>query len=239
MMQVSETQTTLPSWAQTESGVKDIEEQATTSKDDFLKLLVTQLQNQDPLNPADNQEFSAQLAQFSSLEQLTEMNETLSSNLSSTKQLGQLINNSVAAGFIGKDIRAVGNQVFYDGENDATLQFHLEAASSETTVHVYDSTGEEILSLDLGGRPAGQTDLNWDGVDSEGNQRSSGIFYFEVEATDSEGEALNTTTFMTGQVTGVRYVDNQAYLLMGEKQVALENVFDVLDPNALMETDTE
>ncbi len=233
MMQVSETQTSLPAWAQTESGIKDIEEQATTSKDDFLKLLVTQLQNQDPMNPADNQEFSAQLAQFSSLEQLTEMNKTLGDNLSSTKQLGQLINNSVAAGFIGKDIRAVGNQIYFDGESDATLQFHLEAPSSETTVHIYDSTGEEILSMALGGRPAGETDLNWDGVDSEGNQRSSGVFYFEVEATDSEGESLGATTFMTGQVTGVRYLDNKAYLLMGEKQVSLENVFDVLEPDSL------
>ncbi|MCE5272867.1 hypothetical protein LLH00_16430 [bacterium] len=233
MMQVTDSQNSLPEWAKTKSGIEDVENKGKTSKDDFLKLLVTQLQNQDPLNPADNQEFSAQLAQFSSLEQLTEMNDTLSKNLEGTTALGKFINNSVAAGFIGREINAVGDQVLFDGENETTIQFHLENTSSETTVHIYDSTGAEVRSLDLSGQPKGGSEVAWDGKDDQGDTCNEGIYYVKVEATDSEGQTVDATTFMSGRVTGVRYVDNQPFLMLGEKMVSLENVFDVLDPGSL------
>ncbi len=232
MMQVSDTQNTLPEWAKTKSGVEDIENQGTTTKDDFLKLLVVQLQNQDPMNPADNQEFSAQLAQFSSLEQLTEMNDTLTKNLESTTALGKFINNSVAAGFIGREINAVGDQVLFDGENETPIQFHLDSTSTETTVHITDSSGADVRTIELGGQPSGGSEITWDGKSDAGDTCNSGIYYVKIEATDSEGQSIEATTFMSGRVTGVRYVENQPYLMLGEKMVSLENVFDVLDTDA-------
>ena len=99
---------TSPAWASQESGVSNVENRAQLLKDDFLKLLVTQLQNQDPLNPASNQEFASQLAEFSSLEQLTQMNESLESNLDSDLLLAQSLNNSTATGFIGHEVHATG-----------------------------------------------------------------------------------------------------------------------------------
>lgn len=217
------------SWYSQTSGVETVEDRTKLMKDDFLKLLVTQLQNQDPLNPADNQEFAAQLAQFSSLEQLTEMNKSLGATLESNRQIGMFVNNSVASSFIGRDVRAVGNVITLDGESDVTISYHQETVSSETRANIYDANGTLVRSMVIGPRPAGYTELPWDGKDSEGNMRSAGLYYFEVTAIDYEGQSVETVPFTGGRVTGVRYVDNRAILLLGDKQVALENVFDVLD----------
>lgn len=217
-------------WYKQTSGVESVQDRTKLMKDDFLKLLVTQLQNQDPLNPADNQEFAAQLAQFSSLEQLTEMNDSMSATLESNKLIGELINNNVAANFLGKDVNAIGNQFTFDGDNEVTIGYNQKTVSVETTVGIYDTTGALVRTLDLGPKPSGAVDAAWDGKDNDGNLRRPGTYYFTVEAFDTEGAKIDTIPYMSGRVTGVRYVDNVPTLLLGERQVSLENVFDVLEP---------
>lgn len=90
---------------------------AVMGKDDFLRLLVTQLGNQDPLNPMDGQEFAAQLAQFSSVEQLLNISDVLAQNGEMNGLLAQSINSGVASGLIGKTVQASGNAISWDGEN--------------------------------------------------------------------------------------------------------------------------
>jgi len=99
---------------------------STLGKNDFMKLLLAQMQNQDPLNPTDNTEFVAQLAQFSSLEQMTEMNSNLETTLTQNKQVAEAINNAMMINYFGKKISAESDSFFYDGSNPIDLQFALD-----------------------------------------------------------------------------------------------------------------
>ncbi len=217
-------------WASQASGVDSIQNRAQLMKDDFLKLLVVQLQNQDPLNPASNQEFAAQLAQFSSLEQLMGMNKALGENLEINGFIANSINNSIAATFIGKEVHAVGNQVHLSEEGDLEIRFNQERASAETLVDIYNSAGTMVRSLDLGAMPGGGVGVVWDGKDESGERLPEGTYYVEVFASDYDSNRIATVTFMMGLVTGVRYLDNRALLLVGEEEVALENVIEVVLP---------
>jgi len=199
-------------------------------KDDFLKLLVVQLQNQDPLNPASNQEFASQLAQFSSLEQLMGMNKALGENLEINAFIANSLNNSIATTFIGKEVHAVGNQVHLSEEGDLEIRFNQERASAETLVNIYNSAGTMVRSLDLGAIPGGGVGVEWDGKDESGERLPEGSYYVEVLASDYDSNRIATVTFMTGLVTGVRYFDNRAILLVGEEEVALENIIEVVLP---------
>ncbi|MBN2290115.1 MAG: flagellar hook assembly protein FlgD [Candidatus Glassbacteria bacterium] len=212
------------------SGEKSVQDRNALAKDDFLKLLVAQLQNQDPMNPASNQEFASQLAQFSSLEQLQQMSSYLQESVEANRLLGQTIENEVANSYIGKDVRAVGNVLqLIDGE-DPVIRFHQDQASADTKVRIYDGlSGSWVHTLELGARPAGAMELVWDGKDASGERLPEGYYIFNAEATDYENYAIDTVGYVHGSVTGVRYVDGVARLLVDEQEVALEDVFDVVE----------
>ena len=218
------------SWFSQESGVEELQDRSALNKDDFLRLLVEQLQNQDPLNPASNQEFASQLAQYSSLEQLTEMNNSLQTNTDSLLNLSQTIVNDVATGFIGKDIRAVGNTLTIEEGKNTVIRFQQDEASADTTVKVYNATtGAWVHTLELGARPAGALELVWNGKNQEGEQLPGGYYFYEVSATDYDGYQIDTTSYIFDSVTGVRYDNGAAKLLLGEQEIDLEYVFDVVE----------
>lgn len=219
-----------PAWASGASGMGSIQNKAQLLKDDFLLLLVAQLQNQDPLNPASNQEFASQLAQFSSLEQLMEMNKAMGANLEMNGFIASSVNNSTASTFLGKEVHAVGNQVHLFEDGDLEIRFNQEKSSADTLLKIYNSAGALVRSLDLGATPGGGVAVEWDGKDGSGERLPEGTYYMEALASDYDGNRINTVTFMMGQVTGVRYLDNRAVLLIGEEEVALENVIEVVLP---------
>jgi flagellar basal-body rod modification protein FlgD len=229
-MDVAATTNEMSTWAAQASGVDSIQNKSLMQKDDFLKLLVAQLQNQDPLNPASNQEFAAQLAQFSSLEQLMEMNSALGDNLQMSGFIANSVNNSIASTFIGKEVHAVGNQVHLGEEGDPEIRFNQERVSAGTMVKIYNSAGTLVRTLDLGASPGGGLIVEWDGKDGSGNRLPEGTYYTEALAFDYEGNSIATVTFMMGRVTGVRYFDNMARLLIGDEEVLLENVIEVVLP---------
>ena len=125
-------------------------------RDEFLQLLVTQLSNQDPLNPMDGQEFAAQLAQFSSLEQLISINETMIQSGEINGLLAQSVNSGVAADLIGKTIEAEGNEFHFNGEDATTLRFELGSAASEVQVEVYNPAGQLIRTESLSNLDSGE-----------------------------------------------------------------------------------
>jgi len=229
-MAVAATTNDVPAFFARESGAESIQDRNTLAKDDFLKLLVAQLRNQDPMNPASNQEFAAQLAQFSSLEQLQQMNSFLQESVESNKLLGKVINNDVAVSYIGKDIRAVGNRLHLVEGEDVTIRFTQERASAGTKIKIYDAiTGNWVHTLDLGASPAGGLDVVWNGKNAGGEQMPEGFYSFQVEAGDYEGNQIDTLGFMFGSVTGVRYINGEAHLLLGEEEVSLADIIDVIE----------
>ncbi|MBI5579433.1 MAG: flagellar hook assembly protein FlgD [Deltaproteobacteria bacterium] len=192
-------------------------------KDAFLKLLTTQLQNQDPLNPTDSTEFTAQLAQFSSLEQLSNINETLS-----TLNLYQAsINNAQAVGFIGKDIVANGNSIEMANGQPVSCDYELPAAAKSVVVTIYDATGNFVRDYETTAVAAGKQSLTWDGKDRNGNTVADGTYTFEVQAVDQKNAKLDVTTFSKGTVTGVTFEDGITYLITGKNKTAIGNVTQV------------
>ena len=208
-----------------DSGTSQTSEDNTLAKDDFLNLLITQLQNQDPLSPMDSTEFSAQLAQFSSLEQLGNVNENLETLLLYQGSL----NNSQAVSFIGKTITASGDSsLITDGIPD-NIHFELAGDASDTFVTIYDAAGNFVASEEYGSLNAGSHSLSWGGTDHEGNKLPDGVYYFEVMAVDVNNEMVDATTFTTGKVTGVTYKEGTTYLMSGDQKIPLGNVVEITE----------
>ena len=195
-------------------------------KDAFLNLLITQLQNQDPLNPTDSTEFTAQLAQFSSLEQLGNVNE----NLKQLQNFQASINNSQAVSLIGKEITATGNSLELTAGRLAGCDFEIDADAAVVVASIYDHTGEFVTSFEGRNLSAGQHTLNWDGTDKNGNPATPGNYTFEIMAADVDGTNIKTTTFFSGSVNKVVFENNTTFLISGGHKVALGEILQVSAP---------
>ena len=197
---------------------------AAMGKTDFLKLLVAQLQHQDPLQPMNNTEFVAQLAQFSSLEQQIESNQNLS-----MLQVGQAaMTNSQVASLIGKVVEAkgAGVQLAKKGST-ASLNFTLPGAAKEVTIKVKDSKGNLIRTLNLSNMNAGLNAVTWDGKDSMGNAMTAGSYSLSYAAKDAAGKSLAVSSKFSGVVTGVSYKNGVPVLEIGSAKVRVGDVIAV------------
>ena len=203
-------------------------------RDAFLNLLITQLQNQDPLSPTDSVEFTAQLAQFSSLEQLGNVND----NLKQLQDFQASINNSQAVSLIGKEITAHGNSLNFTDDQPVACDFKLAGDAAVVGVSIYDHTGEFVKSLEGLNLSAGHHTLNWDGTNQNGSPAASGKYTFEVMAADANGNSIQTTTFFSGSVDKVIFQNNITYLISGDQRVALGDIIEVgaVDPVAENQT---
>jgi flagellar basal-body rod modification protein FlgD len=192
-------------------------------KDDFLTLLVAQLQNQDPLNPSDSTEFTAQLAQFSSLEQLQNVNDTLAN----FEVYQSTLNNIEAADFIGSTITAAGDTLSVsDGVADG-ISVELGDASTSVYVQIYDRSGGFVTDIDAGSLAAGTHTIDWDGTDANGATVSDGVYTFSVMAVDVNGDSVSSTSYISGKVTGIDYQSGETLLLVGDQEVAISSLVRV------------
>jgi len=210
-----------PSAAQT--APKSTLAQGTVTQDDFLKLLIAQLQNQDPLQPMDNQQFAAQLATFNSLGQLIEINDKLGSLQSSQGSMNQFN----AASLIGKEIVSNSNQVSLPSEGSAKIGFQLAANATRVVVKVYSSTGDLVRQIDAGAQSGGARSVVWDGNDGGGRRLASGVYGFEAIAVDAGGNRIGTTGQIVGRVTGVKLDGAEPILEVGGIEVPLSGVSTV------------
>lgn len=194
-------------------------------KDQFLQLLLAQLENQDPLNPMDSTDMTAQLAQFSQLEQLANIN----SNLEYSKLYLASLNNAQAMDFIGKEVEARGDSVHLSEGASARLSYELHGEAGASTICIYDQNRQVVREIELGSQSSGSHAWMWDGRDNQGNTLAAGTYTFEVSATDADGNEVGVSTYFKGVVTGVTFEDGITYLLLGEKKVAMGDVINVND----------
>ncbi len=192
-------------------------------EDAFLKLFIAQLKNQDPMNPMDSTEFTAQLAQFSSLEQLTDINK----NLGSLQNYQSASNNSQAVSFIGKDIKAKGDSFYFNGDNAADIALKLDSYASDVKVYIYDDKDHLVKIIEKPDFEAGMHNVSWDGTGDNGETMPSGNYSFDVMATDMNGNSVNSSTYVSGTVTGITYSNNSVYLMLGKQQIAPSDVIEV------------
>jgi flagellar basal-body rod modification protein FlgD len=201
--------------------------QQTVTQDDFLKLLIAQLQNQDPLSPMDNQQFAVQLATFNSLGQLISINDKLGSLQTSQGATNQFN----AASLIGKEIASNGNTLNLQTGNPAPISYQLSANASRVVVNIQDSSGALVRQISAGAQSAGDQSVLWDGKDASGKAAPAGPYNFEVNAFDINGKQVQASGRIKGTVTGVRLDGSEPVLEVGALQVPLSAVASVSTPN--------
>ena len=211
-----------------EPTIERVDGEQELGKDAFLKLLITQMQNQDPLNPTEGIEFTSQLAQFSSLEQLSNLN----TSFSGINSVLQAQNNYQAINMVGKEITALGDSLsVLDGEITGGI-IALGETSTDTTVHIYDEDGTLVRTLDMGALLAGQHELEWDGRDNNGDLVDDGTYSFEITAYDTEGQPINATSIISGVVSGVTFdSENQPWLLLNGLVVSMSQIMEINQPS--------
>lgn len=196
---------------------------AQDSADRFLKLLVTQLKNQDPLNPMDNSAVTSQMAQINMVEGINKLNATLS-----TMSMAFNANESLqAATLVGRQVLAEGNSLNLAG-GQAQGGYSLDAAADSLKLTVKSASGVAVYSSDLGRQDAGIHTFKWDGVASNGAQAAPGLYTFEISARVG-GASAAAKTLMLGQVDGVTPAADGAKLtLRGFGEVAIASVKHIL-----------
>lgn len=198
-------------------------------KEEFLRLLITQLQLQDPFEAMDSKEMIAQLAQFSSLEQMENMNVSLNRTLEMDLLLGQLINNTMSTNLIGKGIRSQTNAFTQAGGTDTTLGYTLHGNATDVTVTIYDSLGNEVATLDGLEGTKGNHTFTWDGKNNAGTSVGGGDFTFEISAMIGDETVIQSDEYFVGVVDGIRYVDGNAYVVVGETELIMSAIDEVME----------
>ncbi len=183
----------------------------TVTQEEFLKLLIVQLQNQDPLNPMESQDFLAQLATLNSLDQLIGIN----GKLSSMQSAQALVSRLEATSLIDKEITAEGNQVNLDETGQADIHYSLLADATRIAVNITDGNGSLVRVLEAGGQGVGDQTVVWDGKDTGGNSVAPGVYTFEVNAFNIEGNQVLVATWVKGSVTGVSLTGSVPVLDVG------------------------
>lgn len=198
--------------------------QGEMGKDQFLKLLVTQLANQDPLSPMDGTAFVAQLAQFSSLEQLVNMSDRMQA-LAMTQTAGI---GAQAVSFVGKELTARGGSFSQaEGQADRKLYAELGGAAATATLTVVNEKGQTVATRDLGSRKAGRNEIDFDGRGNDGAPLPAGSYTFRIDAKDGTGAAVETTALTRGVVEAVVYTGGVPRLRVGGRELTLGDVMEV------------
>lgn len=190
-------------------------------RSDFLTLLITQLQNQDPLDPVSSEDFSAQLAQFSSLEQLTQINDKLSGleqpGTGAASQFEML-------SLLGREVRGLGSTISVADGAASALHFDLASAGA-VEAQIVDSGGQQIATVDLGTLGAGAHELDLASL-SDAPVLSDGSYTVLLNQVDGD-LSLPVQTMLHGRVTGIDFATDPPVLLLGETRLALEDVSEI------------
>lgn len=192
-------------------------------EEEFLNLLMVQLGNQDPLNPMESAKFMEQLAALNSVKQLIEVNSGIDSLMLGLTSL----NNQSAVDLVGKDVVARGSSVQHAGEESHELLFELAAPADSALVTIRDANGEVVDTIELGEMGKGEQTTDWTPPAGTANAD----YTFEVNASDGNGNPVESVTFITGTVDELRFDSGLPVLLVGNEEVTLDQILRVLSPS--------
>ena len=189
----------------------------------FLTLLTTQLQNQNPLDPLDTNQFTQQLVQFASVEQQINMNTQLQTLVS----LQQTAQNSQALGFVGKTVTVKGSTApLQNGQAQWTFNPPTPATATFT---ISDSTGQTVFSKTATVQPGTQA-FNWNGLDNAGRQWADGNYTMTITAAGADGKPVAIPTTVTGMVSSVDLTQSPPVLSIGGRNYTLNEILSVEQP---------
>lgn len=192
----------------------------------FLKLLLVQLQNQDPMEPVKNEDFVAQLAQFSSLEQLQSINKAVSggTEAKTNAELQQAIQSNTAVALIGKQVEIPTDTLTYTGDGSVGIGYHLKGPANRVDIQVFNAEGSLVRTLTKSSPQEGNGALAWDGKNATGQGLPAGTYYIVPSAVNGQGNPVNASAALTGEVTGVRYQDGDPILMLEGGEAPLSGV---------------
>jgi flagellar basal-body rod modification protein FlgD len=197
-------------------------------KDEFLKLMMAQLGQQDPTAPVDSQAFVAQLAQFASLELAQNANTQLENLL-----IAQTASNQTAlTTFVGKDVVFRTDSITLEAGLGALGAAQLGANAESVTAVITDAQGKTVRTLQLGRQPAGPLSIPWDGRDDRGTALPPGTYKLRVTAKDAQGGSVGVEQRGTGQVNGVAFENGVPKLRIGDTSVSVADVVEIKERTA-------
>ena len=192
-----------------------------TDKEAFLKLLVAQVSQQDPLSPQDSDQYVQQLTQFSTLEQLMSLNSGVE-----TLALGQMSNNSQEAlRFVGRDVIAQGDKLNHDRGETQEIGYEIKGEADQANIVVRDATGEIVFEQQIDVAQGVQR-YEWDGRTKDGRSAPSGRYSVSLEAQKGD-TPVPVDTYVRGTVTGVRFDEGYPELMIGDRRVRMTEVVEV------------
>ncbi len=206
---------------------KPREAKKTLGKDDFLRIMISQMKNQDPTNPFKAEQMATQVAQFTSVEQLQNVNQNINKLGAQNKPLEQM----VMTNMIGKTV-TIDRERFphTEGENES-LNFNLPRPAVSARVSVMNAAGEEVFHKELGKQSAGEVSLIWDGLKNNSLPSKSGDYTLKIEAKDERGQNISMNPQAQSKVIGVSFEGLEPVLLVGDahhqEKITMRNIVRV------------
>ncbi len=190
-------------------------------KDAFFKLMLTHIKNQDPTSPLKSHEMAAQLAQFSSLEQMSNIKDILGE-----MNKGQGASNQYQAlDLIGKTVSGDSSKIDrVVGDKAHPVSFALSEPAQEVKISIKDAEGKVVKSIEMQGQPKGNVKFEWDGKDIEGRELKAGSYKVSVDAKSTSGSKVPVDMQFKGQVTGIQFTEKGPIVFIGNKQVPLKEI---------------
>lgn len=192
-------------------------------KDEFLKILVAQLKHQDPMNPMEGNEMAVQLAQFSSVEQLMNLNKSFEGQAGMQDSMIQALNASMGVGLIGKTVLAAGDQVAVTGGQGSITA--SVGAAGKAVLHLYDAAGKKVGTQELGVLSPGRKTID---VSGAARGLPDGAYTAEIKVVDADGNPVQVETYVRAKIDGVRYTAQGPVLSAGQLSIPFAALLEVV-----------
>lgn len=199
-------------------------------KDAFFKLMLAQLKNQDPTNPLKNHEMAAQLAQFSTLEQMSNMNTTLTEIKGGNKPIEQF----QALNLIGKRVSGDASKIVRSEiDKEHEFKFNLPLDAKQAEVKVMNQKGDVVRVYKFNELKQGENQISWNGLDDRGRKSPAGNYIFQVSALGSNGQKIQPKTDFDGVVSGIGFSADGPVVQVGKQALRLKDIRQFSDPGLM------
>ncbi len=196
----------------------------TLGQSDFLTLLVAQLKNQDPLNPSDATEFTSQLAQYSQLEQLFNLNDSMAGLTTAQNNSERLSSLSL----IGQEV-VVEDSTFTLDDQAVEIGYKVDGVATDITLQIQNSDGKTVATLAASDLSEGNHFLTWNGQDADGNMLTPGTYTITASATNSEGTSATVSPLVRAEVTGIDLSGTEAKIVTGIGEYSISSIYGAYD----------